>query len=1116
MPSSSYTNVRPTGLTTVTTQISNLRHTAPYASSGYEGQRMMPLTPNERRARAEQRSGQPGHRFRTADFNVDPISGANTAISGAASFFSPQLSTDFLELPQSLREKREIYRHFYNTDPIVGQAIDLHTELPMSKVRLAAPKPNSCPKRFKDPESYGRYILSFFEKMCKRIKLFQRLITAVHHYWLDGTIHIFAEDSEVQVPAEIGYRRQLVQQSVLTEQGEALERQDEQWVEKNNREEEELAHYQKHYQGWSRLIIFPIDQVKTETFSFTDKTRIELIPADRDRALIEQAKQGDPIAEEMASEIPEEVRDHLENGRLIPLGTDPDEGSFCYTLTGRKSAGDELGQSILDRCHIAGTPVLVKRAGVVQQVVIEDLDPDTDFVLSHTGAWREFEVGVRLVSEEISLLHVAKIEPPIGCTKDHKYPVLREGQIIETVAGDIRPGDYLQVAQLPLSGSLDDIDLSEFMHGIEDKYKARKSGGVSGLRLEVVGKTKHTFTVSYKKEQTDPRKIGRTGYLNTILEWASTISEPVTMRSAEVCERFDLHPITLKEIRAQLIGLGYGVTLTKGKTLVFPPNRAGLRAPTSADHTKTFPVRMLPLAGGFGYFLGFWLGDGHITRQDGLDYGSLGFTYGPNEPASVTAIQEQIKPMLDVLKVAWSETPMAAGVHMDGYQDALVRWMATNFGHTSEDKHLPEWIFDSNKGFLLGLLRGFCDSDGDVVHKKDGSVSVRFNNTNPVLMEQVFLLCTSLGIPVSKTKPTKERWVKQANGEMAWAKPLYSVHFTHGPSVKTFFESGFLAKRRDPDVWKDGRSGSRHVEHEGKLFYRVNAVGTATHTGPVYSLNVHEDHTFYAGNINTFNCLRTLYYREKLRQAQTQIASRAMTPKRIVWAEDISEVDVDDLREQVDLALVDPDYSIVANYEVHWEEMGSKDRLLDLSNEYEITDKQLHAGLGVTESLLSGETLYSGDRLKLEVINTRYLFLREMLQEYVEEYLFKPVARRKGFVEEDEWGEEVVLFPRLSFTRLPLRDSQDTYDALFNLYQKGSIPIEFLLEMFNIDAHDVKIKLERDLFTVNDSTFNEALRGIYGGVGQKIVDGSDVTDKIAKYLKLKMQAAEGEAPEGRF
>jgi len=536
----------------------------------------------------------------------------NTTLATAGQFFSPQLSTDFLELPQSLREKRELYRHFYNTDPIVGQSIDLHTELPLSKVRLATPKPTTCPEGFKDAHDYGNYILWFFTEMCDRIKLFQRLVTMVHHYWLDGSVFSFAEDSAVDVPDDVGFDVQSVgTKSKVTEDGEAVEEPDVTRVERADRDDQELAYYQQHYKGWDRIIVLPIDQVKVTTYSFTDKMKVELIPADRDRALIEQAKAGDDFAEEMVREIPEEVRNHLEQGKLIPLGTDADEGSFVYYLAGRRGAGEDLGQSILDRV------------------------------------------------------------------------------------------------------------------------------------------------------------------------------------------------------------------------------------------------------------------------------------------------------------------------------------------------------------------------------------------------------------------------------------------------------------------------------------------------------------------------LRTLMYREKLRQAQTQIASRAMTPKRIVWGDKISELDVMDLREQVDLSLVDPDYSIVANYEVHWEEMGSKDRLLDLSSEYEITDKQLFAGLGVTESLLSGEQLYSGDRLKLEVINTRYMFLREMLQEYVEKHIFKPVARRKGFVEKNQWGGEVVLFPRLSFTRLPLRDSQDTYDALFNLYNKGSIDISLILEMFNIDPDDTRVKLERDLFTVNDALFNELMRGIYGAASNELVTKTDVTDRLIKTLGLKKVEQEA-PPDDRF
>lgn len=261
-------------------------------------------------------------------------------------------------------------------------------------------------------------------------------------------------------------------------------------------------------------------------------------------------------------------------------------------------------------------------------------------------------------------------------------------------------------------------------------------------------------------------------------------------------------------------------------------------------------------------------------------------------------------------------------------------------------------------------------------------------------------------------------------------------------------------------------------------------------------------------------CLRILVYRDKLRQAQTSIASRHMTPIRLVYAEDMDMNDVEALREQVDLALQDPDYSIIANFQISWEEMGSDQRLLDLNGEYDMTDRQMYAGLGVTESLLSGESSYSGDRINLEVINTRYMLMREVLQDMVEEHILKPMCKRMGFIEEDEDGEEYVVHPTLSFTRLGLRDNHDTFDALFNLYQKGSLDIDIILELLNVDPESTKAKLKRDMWTMNDSQFNEVLRGIYGEAGRMIVEGSDVIEKIANHLDLDYEKPQEEG--GRF
>jgi hypothetical protein len=261
-------------------------------------------------------------------------------------------------------------------------------------------------------------------------------------------------------------------------------------------------------------------------------------------------------------------------------------------------------------------------------------------------------------------------------------------------------------------------------------------------------------------------------------------------------------------------------------------------------------------------------------------------------------------------------------------------------------------------------------------------------------------------------------------------------------------------------------------------------------------------------------CLRWIIFRDKVRQSLTSIASRHMTPYRLIYAEDMNAEQTEDLREQVDLALQDPDFSIIANYQITWEEMGADQRLPDWSWVFDFTDRQMYAGLGVTESLLSGESSYSGDRINLEVINTRFMLMRETLQELVEDQFFKPMCARMGFVEEDEDGNLQVIVPHLSFTRLSFRDNTETFDALMNLYQKGSLDIDTILEHLNLDPVTVREKLQADFGTFQDATFNEILRGLYSRVGDALAENSDFVERVAEYLGMKYTKPKEEG--GRF
>jgi hypothetical protein len=143
------------------------------------------------------------------------------------------------------------------------------------------------------------------------------------------------------------------------------------------------------------------------------------------------------------------------------------------------------------------------------------------------------------------------------------------------------------------------------------------------------------------------------------------------------------------------------------------------------------------------------------------------------------------------------------------------------------------------------------------------------------------------------------------------------------------------------------------------------------------------------------------------------------------------------------------------------------------------------------------------------------MLMRELVQNLVEENFFKPMCKRMGFIEEDEDGDEVVIYPKLSFTRLALRDNQDTFDALFQLYQKGSLDIETILDLLNIDPVTVKERLQNDFATFNDASFNEVLRGLYGRLGDALAENTNIAEIIAGQLGLEYEPPK-EEEGGRF
>ena len=195
-----------------------------------------------------------------------------------------------------------------------------------------------------------------------------------------------------------------------------------------------------------------------------------------------------------------------------------------------------------------------------------------------------------------------------------------------------------------------------------------------------------------------------------------------------------------------------------------------------------------------------------------------------------------------------------------------------------------------------------------------------------------------------------------------------------------------------------------------------------------------------------------------------------------------------------------PQYAIVTNYDWNWQIIGADNRLIDLGRQYQVIQNQIFAGLGVTRQILSGQGMYSTGHINVEIMNARYLLVRDNFKKMVQEKIFRPIAQQNGFYDIDQDGFKHYYYPKLSFERLSIIDNDQNFDKLFQLYQKGSLPIGYIYQILNIDEQQATQKLKKDMFTVKDSTFNEMIRQSYNRIGDNLIENSNLDQLLAQNL----------------
>ena len=1028
------------------------------------------LTDNEKRARRYATStSMGGFSFRSANDVMD---------SGTSQFYSPQLSTDFLEKPQNLRERRAFYRFFYNTNEIIGQAIDIHSTLPLSKLRLVPPKGKN--------KHMNEYVYKFFTGMCEDMRLFKTLIEITHEYYLFGN----CLGKHAEVTTSKGYKNAEhvnVGDLLLTDKGRYRK-----VTKKCARPSEDLLRI-KCWKDFRELPVseeHPIEILKGDDFRFVQAEELSL--NDYVRVTWPTETENTDIAS----------LDFIDRYERV-------EGGYRLNfdvLRYRNPQALKARRGLLTWLNSLSEPVIKSRKQIAIDIdvplatlnnVIYKLGKELNFVFHERIGASGYQKG--------SQVKWLPIDENIEVTDSY---VIHKSIFMKAIDSVKINNDLLYLIGYWLGdGTLSrDSQRDTWGRGLWQITVDSAFEGLNRVRTLLHEIFSTDSVVEWEQEgQVTLKVISNPAFIEW---WAKNFGETSFGKNNKKIPEW----LTKLPIEKQQYFLS-GLIDSDGCVSVSGADQKCIVNISTASRAIMDSVRDIAFRCG-----------AVISYTEGKERDVIlpqGDTYKAKKMYTVTASDRESCEILTQYATKkipsdavfsemgryWLRTDSGIAFKIKSIDTEKYQDLVYNF-EVEEDHTYQVAGFSTHNCFI------FAEEDDWKEHCEDSQIATKKEEAK----QRSDLLKDKFGI--TDKDPLFKGWKKllilppdQVRVSKLPLTDEVAIEYMPDPETRKFLTS---------DVPLDPTDPSRKLNHSisNELREKVRQSGvipldTNPNTGShVYHLARKKSQYEPLGVSIVERCINTLILMDKLRQAQTSIASRHMTPMRIVWAEDLNVDDVDSLREQVDLALVDPDFSIVANYEIHWEEMGSSGRLLDVEAEMESSLNRLLAGLGVTREVLTGEGTYTGSKISLEIMNTMYLLFREVIQDYIENYLFKPIARKKGFIEHDEYGNEVLLYPRLSFTRLAIRDNEQYFDAAFQLYQKGSISIDLILDILNIDPDATKDKIERDLFTVNDPLFNEVMRNLYTNVAAPLVDNTDVAEKIADYLKLNMTEPEEPAEEG--
>lgn len=253
----------------------------------------------------------------------------------------------------------------------------------------------------------------------------------------------------------------------------------------------------------------------------------------------------------------------------------------------------------------------------------------------------------------------------------------------------------------------------------------------------------------------------------------------------------------------------------------------------NTTHVKKKYKRFIPVDKEFLYFLGVFIGDGWVKKED--NNRQLGLCFN-SSTAKDKKSQERITQYLRKIELPYSLVEGQNGKQVNQVRMVnpfLGFFLDKECGHGAENKHIPKMFLYDNHEEMQELLWGLMNSDGNI-NKKEKRIN--YDTINFDLANQVRNLLSYLGVYSS----IKKRIPQDNRNEFKNSKISYKVSAS-GKQLNIFPFIEFSASKNI-------------VQRDDNYFYpRIKEITAEEYKGKVYDLSVEKDTSYVINNIAVHN-----------------------------------------------------------------------------------------------------------------------------------------------------------------------------------------------------------------------------------------------------------------------